>query len=231
MTRSGNRSQRVEPVVHTDQREGREHALRRATKRNRAIVPDRPHSLPQRGRVGVGVGAARRDVEIFDLAPAAAREHALQIPVTAVDDQTATLRHRAHEVMELSFDRSQVGKDVRVIVVEIVEDRRARPIMDELRALVGERRVVFVGLDHEEGATRKARRDAEIHRHAADQEARIEPGVVEYPGEQRRGRGLAVRARDREHPFVAQDVLGEPLRSGSVGAAAVEDRLEQRIAS
>ena len=61
----------------------------------------------------------------------------------------AIARHRAHEVMELPFDRGEVGEDVRVVELEVVEDRRARPVVHELRALVEERRVVLVGLDDE----------------------------------------------------------------------------------
>ena len=52
-------------------------------------------------------------------------------------------------MMELRLDRCQIGKDVGVIELEIVEHHRARPVMDELRPLVEERGVVFVGFDHE----------------------------------------------------------------------------------
>ena len=52
-------------------------------------------------------------------------------------------------MMELRFDRRQIGEDVRMIELKIVEDGRARVVVDELAALVEKRRVVFVGLDHE----------------------------------------------------------------------------------
>ena len=53
-------------------------------------------------------------------------------------------------MMELRLDRGEVGKDVGVVELEVVEHRGARPVVHELRALVEERRVVLVGLDHEE---------------------------------------------------------------------------------
>ena len=140
-------------------------------------------------------------------------------------------RDRAHQVMELRLDRGQVREDVGVVVLEVVEDQRARPVVHELRALVEERGVVLVGLDHEEAAVGMARRHAEIQRHAADQEAGREPGVVEDPREHRRRARLAVRAGDREHEPVREHVIAQPLGSGRVREAAVEHRLDQRIAA
>ena len=98
------------------------------------------------------------------------------------DDATAR-GDRAHQVVELGLDRAEVGKDVGVVELEIVEDRRARPVMHELRALVAEGGVVLVGLDHEEGRLGQTRRHAEVLRHAADQEGGRQPGVFQYPGE------------------------------------------------
>ena len=72
-----------------------------------------------------------------------------QVRVLAIDDQPAAPRHGAHQVMELALDRGDVRKDVGVVVLEVVEDRDRRPVVDELAALVEERGVVFVGLDHE----------------------------------------------------------------------------------
>ncbi len=57
-------------------------------------------------------------------------------------------------MMELGLDGAQVGKDVGMIELEVVEDCRARTVMDELRALVAEGGVVLVGLDRRRRATR-----------------------------------------------------------------------------
>ena len=93
--------------------------------------------------------AARRRPKRLDRRPATHRQHFGQVRVLAIDDQPAATRHGAHEVMELALDRGDVGKDVGVVVFEVVEDRDQRPVVDELAALVEERGVVFVGLDHE----------------------------------------------------------------------------------
>ena len=67
-------------------------------------------------------------------------------------------RHGAHQVVELALDRGEVGIDVGVVEFEVVEDRGARPVVHELGALVEERGVVLVGLDHEERDSRRGAR-------------------------------------------------------------------------
>jgi len=74
----------------------------------------------------------------------------------------------------------QVAVDVRVIELEVVEDGCARPVMNELGALVEERRIVFVGFDDEERRFAQACRDTEVLRHAADQETRRAAGAFEW---------------------------------------------------
>ena len=179
--------------------------------------PVRAHALPRR--------------ETLDRSPAAHLQHLVEVGVRGVDDEPAVAGHRAQQEMELLLDRSHVGIDVRVVVLEVVQDRRARPVVDELRALVEEGGVVLVGLDHEVLALTEPGTRIEVLRHAADQEPRREPGVLEDEGQHARGGRLAVRARDAEHPASLQHVLRQPFRSRDVAAAAVEQRLDQRVAA
>jgi hypothetical protein len=72
--------------------------------------------------------------------------------VAAIGDDQAVARHGAHQVMELGLDGAQIGKDVGVVVLQVVEHGGARPVMHELGALVEEGGVVFVRLDDEERA-------------------------------------------------------------------------------
>ena len=115
--------------------------MRRPAEHNRSIDGDRPILA---GRLGF------RGVEALDFAPAAARKHAAEARLAAVDDQPSFRRHGANQMMELRLDRREVGKDVGVIELEIVEDRGARTIVDEFRPLVEECGVVLVAFDHEE---------------------------------------------------------------------------------
>jgi hypothetical protein len=66
-------------------------------------------------------------------------------------------------------------------------------------------------------------------RHAAHQKARIQPGFFQNPCQQRGRRGLAVGSRHAEHPAAAQDILGQPLRTGNIGQIALENGFQQRI--
>ena len=85
-------------------------------------------------------------------------------------------------------------------------------VVDELRPLVEEGAVVLVALDHEVAAARQPVAAPEVDRHAADQERRVEPGPVQQEGEQARGRGLAVRARDHQRRPRPQELLGQERR-------------------
>ena len=169
--------------------------------------------------------------EALDRRPAAHVDHVHHVGVAGVGDDQAVARHHAQQLMELPLDRRDVGIDVGVVVLEIVEHRGARPVVHELGALVEERRVVLVRLDDEVPAAAEPRRDVEIAGHAADQKSRIEAGVLEDPGENARRRGLAVRAGDRQRPALGEHVPRQPFRAGRVGNAAFQQRLDQRIAA
>ena len=153
------------------------------------------------------------------------------VRVAGVGDDQAVARHHAQQLMELPLDRGDVGIDVGVVVLEIVEHRGARPVVNELGALVEERRVVLVRLDDEVLAAAEPRRDVEVAGHAADQESRLEAGVLEDPREDARSRGLAVRAGDGERPAAREHVPRQPLRPGRVGNAALQQRFDQRVAA
>jgi hypothetical protein len=114
----------------------------------------------------------RIDAEALHRRPAAHRQHFAPAWVVAVDDQPAAPRHGAHQVVELALDRGHVGEDVGVVVLEVVEDRDQRAVVDELAALVEEGGVVFVGLDHEVGPAAARADTPKFLGHAADQEAR-----------------------------------------------------------
>ena len=184
-----------------DQREAVEHTLRRAAELDGAVHRNCP----------VGAIRHRRLIwpmrEALHLAPASARQHAPQALLATVHDQAAVTRHCAHQMMELRLDRGQVGKDVGMVVFEIVQDRRARTVVHEFRALVEERGVVFVGLDHEERAVGQPRRYAEVDGTPPIRKPGCEAGVLEDPREHRRRGGLAVRPGHREHPLARQHVL------------------------
>ncbi len=142
-----------------------------------------------------------------------------------MDHQPLT-RHGTHQMMELPLDGRQVREDIGVVELQVVEDRRTRAVVDELAALVEEGAVVLVGLDHEERRPAQARGDAEILRHATDQEARAHAGMLQYPGQHARTAGLAMGARHRQHPAPLQHVVSQPLRAGDVRQALVKHVLD-----
>ena len=118
-----------------------------------------------------------------------------------------------------------------MVVLEIVEHRSARPVVNELRALVEERRVVFVRFNHELLTLAQSRRHVEIARYAADQNSRLHPRIFQQPGEDARRRRLAMRTCDGHGPAIGEQVAREPLGPRGVRDAAVEQRFDERIAA
>src|SRR3546814_3317938 len=88
-----------------------------------------------------------------------------------MDDQPFS-RHGTHQMMELPLDGAEIREDIRVIELQIVQDGSTRAVVDEFAALVKEGAVVLVGLHHEERRTAEPCGDAEVLRHATDEESR-----------------------------------------------------------
>src|SRR5215203_2498014 len=85
----------------------------------------------------------------LELRPAATLKYTSNRRVVCVHDNARTSRQRANQMMELHLDRGEVGKNVRMIEFEIVDDKRAGAVMQELRSLVEKGGVVFVGFQNE----------------------------------------------------------------------------------
>ena len=108
-------------------------------------------------------------------------------------------------MLERRLDGGQVLENVGVVELQIVDDRDLRQVMNELAPLVEKRGVVFVPFDDDPFAVAEPRAPAEIIRNPADEVARSQPVVLQDPGEQCRRSGLAMRARDDDGTFAADE--------------------------
>ena len=174
------RGQRVLHVVRADQRPARPC---HATCRLRAPRSARSRRRRRRrARSTTRCELQRRRAESFGRRPAAHRQSGLEPRIRRIPDDAAGAGNDAHEMMELPLDRGHVGVDVGVVELEVVEDRGARAVVDELGALVEERRVVLVRLDDEE---RRAARGARwLSKFAGTPPMRNpgdEPGMLQDP--------------------------------------------------
>src|SRR5205814_1822284 len=97
------------------------------------------------------------------------------------------------EMLKRGLDRIEAVENVGMIEFEVIDNRDLGQVMNELAALVKEGGVVFVAFDDEPIAVREPRALAEIVRDAANEIARVQAVMLEDPGQQRRGGGLAVR--------------------------------------
>ena len=118
-----------------------------------------------------------------------------------------------------------------MIVFEVIQNDRAGTIVHKLAALIKESRVIFIGFDHEKLRLGQASRMSEILRNTADQKTRIQSAVFQNPSQHRAGCGFSVRPGNGKHVTAVQNILLQPLWSGAVRQSAVENFLEQRIAS
>jgi hypothetical protein len=129
---------------------------------------------------------------------------------------------------KLPLDGRQIRKNIRMIEFQIIQNHTARAIVQELGALIEERRVVFVGFDNEKRRLAEPCAHPEIAGHATDQEAGCHTRLVQNPGQHRTGGGFAMRAGDAQHELVAKNFLAQPLRTGTVtekaGKQLVDDR-------
>ncbi len=168
--------------------------------------------------------------EALHLAPAALLQGLFQGRLAGRQDDAPLGGDGADQMVELGLDGAQIREDVRVIEFQIIEDGGARPVMDELAALVEEGGVVLVRLHHEERRVAEPGGHAEVARHATDQIARRQAGVFQNPRQHGAGGGLAVGAGHRQHPASGQHHLGEHLGAGGIGQALVEQVFHRRIA-
>jgi hypothetical protein len=126
--------------------------------------------------------------------------------IVAADHRRAVERHAVQELDERGLQaREVVAVGVHVVGVDVGHDRQDRH-------QVQERRVGLVGLDHDVLARAEARVRAGAVEAAADDEGRVDAGLGQHAGDQRRRRRLAVRAGDRDALLQAHQ-LGQHHRA------------------
>ena len=109
-------------------------------------------------------------------------QHAGDAFFQPVGDHAAAGGHGAQQVVKLALNRSQIGEDVCVVKLQIVQHGRARAVVHEFAALVEKGGVVLISLDHEIAARMtdrlppQAGRYAKVQRHATNQKARRQAG-------------------------------------------------------
>lgn len=64
----------------------------------------------------------------------------------------ALTRHNAYQMMKLFLDGPQIVKNIGMIEFKIIQNQRTWAVMDEFRALVEKRAVVFISLNDKEWA-------------------------------------------------------------------------------
>ena len=170
------------------------------------MTPDHRHLEHPHGRTGV-VQAEARVAETLD-APVRPRPEPVgshrgddprirpeQLGARLVGEHETVRRHQPREGAERFLDLREVPVVVEVVLVDVRDHRDRRPVAEE-------RAVVLAGLRHEVRAAARPGARAERAQVPADHERRIEAGVYQRRGHERRRRGLPVGARDAHREAV-----------------------------
>ena len=154
-----------------------------------------------------------------------------RLGVVGAEQQQAAPRNQVHEPLKRQADRREVGIDVRVIELDVVDDGDVRQVLQELGGLVEEGAVVLVAFDHELAAAADAIAAFEVLGDAADEHARVGSAVRQQPPRQRRGRRLPVGAGDDDRPCAPEEMIADRLGQRAIPNLPVEHLLELDVAA
>ena len=76
----------------------------------------------------------------------------VRVRAVCAEQQESVLRHQVRQPAKRQQYRIEIGVDIRVIELDVPDDRDVREVLEELGRPVEERAVVFVTLDHEVAA-------------------------------------------------------------------------------
>jgi hypothetical protein len=178
------------------------------------VGPTRRRSLGAASRPS----ASKRSTAFAPAAPASTRREAGWPPFTTRSRPLpGTVRTRWWNCVSIA---ARSGRCRRDRTPGCSGSQRARPVVDELGALVEERGVVLVGLDDEgPGAPEppSTRRDGKFSGTPPIRKPGAKPACLEDPREQTTRSWSCRGCRPRRARPAAQHVLGEPLRARDVG--------------
>ena len=160
-----------------------------------------------------------------------ARPQGQRFLVVRAQQQQPAPRDEVDESLEGQPDRSKVRVDIRVVVLDVVDDGDVGQVLEKLGGLVEEGAVVFVALDHELPSAADPVAALEVLGDAADEDARVRAAVRQQPPRQRRRRGLAVRPRNDDRPGAPEKVVADGLGQRTVSNLPIEHFLELGVAA
>ena len=149
--------------------------------------------------------------------------------VQSGSNDQALRRYGTHKVVELTLDGFHVFENVGVVEFQVIQNQGIRAVVDELGALVKERAVVLIRLDHKEITAAQPGRYRKVLGHTAYQVTGIKAGLVENPQQHGRCGGFAMGTGYGHYPTVAQDLPGKPFRARHIINAPVEHCFHFRV--
>src|SRR5439155_22189841 len=116
-----------------------------------------------------------------------------------------------------------------MIKLDRSEDDRVREIVQKLRPLVEEGRIIFVAFEDEVLSLPQLKTRSEVLRDAANQKRRLQSCRVKDPRQHRSGRGLAMSSGDDQHFLGPKKFIVQQLRHRAERNALIEQLLQLHV--
>src|SRR5580704_6170226 len=132
--------------------------------------------------------------------------------IVGVDENKTCGRYNIHQAAEAEFDLIEIGIDVSMVKLDVIDDYGLRKVMKEFSALVEKRGIVLVSFNNEIARITKSCALAQISGDSTNQETRVAARFAEEPSHECGRRRFPVRPRNNNIAFALEKKILQCLR-------------------
>lgn len=151
--------------------------------------------------------------------------------IVGIDQGQAIFGHSLEQLPEGFLDGSDIGVDVGVVKLDIIQDDQFWKIVEKLAPFIGEGGVVFVSFQNPEGSFAVVASSGKVHGNASDEPTRLQAAFLQKKGQHGRGGGLSVGAGDDQISGAVKKPTSEEFGQGYKRDAVGEDSFQFGISS
>ena len=151
--------------------------------------------------------------------------------IVGIDQGQAIFGHGLEQLSEGFLDGGDVGVDVGVVKLDIIQDDQLGKIMKKLASFIGEGGVVFVSFQNPEGALAVMTASWQIHGNASDEPTWLQTAFFKEESQHGRGGGLSVGSGDDQISGAVKKPTSEEFGQGYKRDAVGEDSFQFGISS
>ncbi len=129
------------------------------------------------------------------------------VRIIAIRQEEAVPWDDVDQALEGKLDCGEGIEDIGVIKFDVIDDDQFWQIMDEFGTFIEKGSVIFISFNDKPITFCKACTLLQVRWDSANQKAGVAPAVFKYPCEERGGGRFAMRARNHEGTFAANEEL------------------------